>query len=63
MIIMFIISASTGVGAVASLMFTSFYLVDMSSRLRLDRIQKRDKTNAWNHRLLRKIATVCLRSD
>lgn len=63
MIIMFIISASTGVGAVASLMFTSFYLVDMSSRLRLDRIQKRDKTNAWNHRLLRKIATVRLRSD
>ncbi|EIE21804.1 putative membrane protein [Coccomyxa subellipsoidea C-169] len=58
MIIMFIIAASTGVGAVASLMFTSFYLVDMSSRLRLDRIHKRDNTNKWNHRLMRKIATV-----
>ncbi len=60
MIIMFIISASTGVGAVATLMFTSFYLVDMSSRLRLDRIEKRDKTNNWNHRLGRKIAQVHL---
>ncbi len=58
MIIMFIIAASTGVGAVASLMFTSFYLVDMSSRLRLDRIHKRDNTNKWNHRLMREIATV-----
>ncbi|CAL8471622.1 g11164 [Coccomyxa elongata] len=58
MIIMFIISASTGVGAVATLMFTSFYLVDMRSRLRLDRIEKRNKTNNWNHRLGRKIAQV-----
>lgn len=58
MIVMFIISASTGVGAVGCLMLTSFYLVDMSNRLRLDRLQKRDKKNNWSRRLARKIATV-----
>ena len=60
MIIMFIISATTSVGAVATLYMASSYCIDACCRLRLDRISKRDKAKAWNRRLGRRIAQVCL---
>ena len=58
MIIMFIIAATTSVGAVATLYMASSYCIDACCRLRMDRINKRDKANAWNARLGRKIAQV-----
>lgn len=58
MIIMFIISATTSVGAVATLYMASSYCIDANARLRMDFISKRDKANAWNRRLGRKIAQV-----
>ena len=60
MIIMFIIAATTSVGAVATLYMASSYCIDACCRLRMDRISKRDKANAWNARLGRKIAQVRL---
>lgn len=60
MIIMFIIAATTSVGAVATLYMASSYCIDACCRLRMDRISKRDKANAWNARLGRKIAQVPL---
>ena len=60
MIIMFIIAATTSVGAVATLYMASSYCIDACGRLRLDRISKRDKANAWNARLGRRIAQVLL---
>ena len=60
MIIMFIIAATTSVGAVATLYMASSYCIDACGRLRLDRISKRDKANAWNARLGRRIAKVLL---
>ena len=60
MIIMFIIAATTSVGAVATLYMASSYCIDACGRLRMDRICKRDKANAWNARLGRKIAQVPL---
>ena len=53
MIIMFIISATTSVGSVCTLYMASSYCIDAKCRLRLDRVSKRDKANAWNRRLFR----------
>jgi hypothetical protein len=58
MIIMFIISATTSVGAVSCLVSTSFYVVDTKVRLRLDRVHERDKSNSWSRRLARRLARV-----
>lgn len=63
MIIMFVIAATTSVGAVATLYMASSYCIDACCRLRLDRISKRDKANAWNARLGRKVAQVRLTWD
>jgi hypothetical protein len=60
MIIMFIIAATTSVGAVATLYMASSYCIDARCRLRLDRISKCNKANAWNHRLGRRVAQVGL---
>ena len=60
MIIMFVIAATTSVGAVATLYMASSYCIDACCRLRLDRISKRDKANAWNARLGRRTAQVRL---
>ena len=51
MIIMFVISSTTSVSAVACLMSTCAWCLDGSARLRLDRVRKRDKKNGWGHRL------------
>lgn len=58
MIIMFIISATTSVGAVSCLVSTSFYIVDMKVRLRLDRVHKKDRANNWSHRLAKQLEQV-----
>lgn len=58
MIIMFIISATTSVGAVSCLVSTSMYIVDFRARLRLDRVHKKDKVNNWSHRLARQLEHV-----
>ncbi len=60
MIIMFVIAATTSVGAVATLYMASSYCIDACCRLRLDRVAKRDKANAWNARLGRRVAQVLL---
>ncbi|CAK0785180.1 hypothetical protein CVIRNUC_008386 [Coccomyxa viridis] len=68
MIIMFIISATTSVGSVCTLYMASSYCIDAKCRLRLDRVSKRDKANAWNRRLFRHSiqmlspVSTCLRS-
>ena len=60
MIIMFIISATTSVGSVCTLYMASSYCIDAKCRLRLDRVSKRDKANAWNRRLFRHTKQVCI---
>ena len=61
MIIMFIISATTSVGSVCTLYMASSYCIDAKCRLRLDRVSKRDKANAWNRRLFRYSIKVSFR--
>ena len=58
MIVMFVIAATTSVGATAVMIIADLCIVDAKHRLRGDLLHKRDRSQDWSARAARWLAQV-----